>query len=276
MDNVSDVYYLVQLIVRQIWIFLQDFIFREFTWFASTEENLDNADSKIRAMPQQHPIADLFVFLAICGLLFAFMILSVNSPKNEASDDTSNIETISMTLEEDPSSFWYQRTTRSSLISCHHACGDSIGPSHNVVPKIQNISSPIISNTRISAPSLDPPQQKIIDQSTSSPSCDFNPSSSNLCNNTNDNFNGIADEIARLFKSNLGNAFLFHEINSLSSYLNPLASRISRARLSYVKHTRKTQTGRVSQTTPRDWLIRRTRSGHVYGKYPIFRRSGNA
>lgn len=157
MDNLSDMYYLIQLIVRQILIFLrvgslppgsnplviekvltviflsyyyldrrccifvdndrvsvsyancyfslcarltlaqfyvlQNFVFREFTWFTPAEEDLDNAGSKIRTVAPQHPFADLLVFLAICGLLFAFMILSTNSPKNETSNyNTSNIE----------------------------------------------------------------------------------------------------------------------------------------------------------------------------------------
>lgn len=70
----------------------QDFVFREFTWFGPAED-LDNADSKIRAIAPQHPIADLFVFLAVCGLLFAYMILSTNSSKSEASNyNASNIE----------------------------------------------------------------------------------------------------------------------------------------------------------------------------------------
>lgn len=124
-----------------------DFIFREFTWFASAED-FDNADSKIRAIAPQHPAADLFVFLAICGLLFAFMILSTNSPKSEASSyNTSNIETTSMTFEEDPSSFWYSKTE--ALTNYFHACGDSIGPSRDVVFKMQNISRPVVSNIRM-------------------------------------------------------------------------------------------------------------------------------
>ncbi|XP_024889633.1 uncharacterized protein LOC112466016 [Temnothorax curvispinosus] len=128
------------------------------------------------------------------------MILSANSPKSGVSSyDTSNIEMISMALEEDPSSFWYSKTV--GLTSCFNACGDSIHPSHDVVSKMQNISRPAISNTRVS------PQSRI------------------------------------------------------SSY---------KARSSCIKHSQKTQAGRlVSQMTPREWLIRRTRSGHVYGKYPI-------
>ncbi|XP_077259943.1 uncharacterized protein LOC143896178 [Temnothorax americanus] len=77
------------------------------------------------------------------------MILSANSPKSGVSSyDTSNIETISMALEEDPSSFWYSKTV--GLTSCFNACGDSIGSSHDVVSKMQNISRPAISNTRVS------------------------------------------------------------------------------------------------------------------------------
>jgi hypothetical protein len=72
----------------------QDFVFREFIWFASAEDDLNNADSKIRAIAPQHPVTDFFVFLAVCGLLFAFMILSTNSSKSEALNyDASNIET---------------------------------------------------------------------------------------------------------------------------------------------------------------------------------------
>lgn len=71
----------------------QDFIFREFTWFVPAEEDFDNVDSKLRAVTPQHPAADFFVFLIICGLFFAFMILSTNSPKREVSSyDSNNIE----------------------------------------------------------------------------------------------------------------------------------------------------------------------------------------
>ncbi|XP_018398167.1 PREDICTED: uncharacterized protein LOC108776138 isoform X1 [Cyphomyrmex costatus] len=201
MDNLIDVYYLIQLIVRQILIFLRNFVFHEFTWFAPTEEDLDTTSSKIHAVAPQHPAADLFVFLVVCGLLFAFMMLSMNSPKSEESRyDISNIETISMTLEEDPSSFWY---STAELTNCFHACGDSIGPSCDTVPKMQNISRSVISNTRM---------------------------------------------------------------------LQRTESRISHCNThsNHIKHSQKTRANRpVSQTMPREWLIRRTRSGQVYGKYPI-------
>ncbi|XP_018317205.1 uncharacterized protein [Mycetomoellerius zeteki] len=202
MDNLIDVYYLVQLIVWQILIFLREFIFRKFTWFVPAEENLDNISSKIRAVAPQHPAADLLVFLVICGLFFTFMILSTNFPKSEASRyDINNIETISMALGEDQSAFWYSTT---ELTNCFYACGDSIGPSCDIVPKMQNISSPVISNTRVL-------QRK----------------------------------------------------ESRISHYDAHSSHI-------INHSQKTQASRsVSQTIPRKWLIRRTRSGHVYGKYPI-------
>ncbi|XP_011876479.1 PREDICTED: uncharacterized protein LOC105566797 isoform X2 [Vollenhovia emeryi] len=173
---------------------VQNFVFHEFTWFAPAEEAFDNEDSKIRAVAPQHPATDLLVFLAICGLLFVFMILSSNSPKNGApSYDTSNIET------EDPSSFWYSRTA--GLTNCYHACGDSIAPSRDVASKMPNVSRRAVSNAKMS------PQSRSL------------------------NYN---------------------------------------ARSCYSKHSQKTQASRpVSQMTPREWLIRRTRSGHVYGKYPV-------
>ncbi|XP_018371396.1 PREDICTED: uncharacterized protein LOC108766548 [Trachymyrmex cornetzi] len=201
MDNLIDVYYLVQLIVWQILIFLRDFVFHKFTWFAPVEEDLDNTSPKIHAVAPQHPAADLFIFLIICGLFFTFMILSTNYPKSEASHyDINNIETISTALEEDQSSFWYLTT---ELTNCFYACGDLIGPSGDIVSKMQNISRPIISNTRISQ----------------------------------------------------------HKESRISHY---------NAHSSYINHSQKTQANRpVSKTIPRKWLIRRTRSGHVYGKYPI-------
>ncbi|EGI62707.1 hypothetical protein G5I_08966 [Acromyrmex echinatior] len=71
-----------------------DFVFREFTWFAPAEEDLNITSSKIRAVAPQHPATDLFIFLVICGLLFTFMILSTNSPKSEESRyNINNIET---------------------------------------------------------------------------------------------------------------------------------------------------------------------------------------
>ncbi|KYN35079.1 hypothetical protein ALC56_10548 [Trachymyrmex septentrionalis] len=100
MDNLIDVYYLIQLIVWQILIFLRDFVFREFTWFAPAEEDLDNTSSKIRAVTSQHSAADLFIFLVICGLLFTFMILSTNSPKSETSRyNINNIEKLTFIIE---------------------------------------------------------------------------------------------------------------------------------------------------------------------------------
>ncbi|XP_012219232.1 uncharacterized protein [Linepithema humile] len=198
MDNLSDAYYLIQLIARQILIFLRDFIFREFTWFAPMED-FDNANSQIRGAPSQDAAADFFVFFTVCGLLFAFMILSANSPKNEVSNyDTSNIEAISMAFKEDLSSYWYSRSVSSDLINCHHACGDSISLPCNIIPKMQSILRPTIAKSRMSSRS-----------------------------------------------------------KNLNYSVRP-------------GYSHQTQTGRrASQTTSREWLIRRTRSGHVYGKYPI-------
>ncbi|XP_012538377.3 uncharacterized protein LOC105837821 [Monomorium pharaonis] len=204
MDNLGGVYYLIELIVKQILIFVRNFAFREFIWFASAEEDsLDNENLKTRVIEPHNSIADFFVFLAVCGLLFIFMIVSTNSSKNEASNyDASNIETISMALEEDPSSFWYSRTAGLTT-SCFHACGDSIGLSCDI-PKMRNISHPVISNTKV----------------------------------------------------------LPHKESRVSNH---------NARSSYIiKHSSKTQTGHpIYQTTSREWLIRCTRSGQIYGKYPI-------
>jgi len=54
---------------------------------------------------------------------------------------------ISMALEEDQSSFWYLTT---ELTNYFYTCGDSIDPSCDIVPKMQNISRSVISNTRVS------------------------------------------------------------------------------------------------------------------------------
>ncbi|XP_029672247.1 uncharacterized protein LOC115240934 [Formica exsecta] len=201
MDNLGDIYYLVQLIVQQVLIFLRDFIFRELTWFTSAEDNFDNANSKILGIAPQHPAADFFVLFTVCSLLFAFMILSANSPKNEASDhDIINIETISTAFENDTSPLWYSKAANSSLINYFHAC-NSINPSRDVVLKKQNISHPAFSKCRGS-------------------------------------------------------------LQSKTSNYN--------VRSIYSQHSRKKQMNHPSsQTTSREWLIRRTRSGHVYGKYPI-------
>ncbi|CAL1682500.1 unnamed protein product [Lasius platythorax] len=201
MDNLGDIYYLVQLIVWQILIFLRDFIFHEFTWFTPAEENLDNANSEILGVTPQHPAADFFVLFTVCGLLFAFMILSANSPKNEASyHDISNIETISTAFENDLSPLWYSKAANSSLISCFHAC-NSINPSRDIVLKNQNISHSAFSKCRVSR---------------------------------------------QLKTSN-------YSVHSI-----------------YSQHPQKKQVNcPASQATSREWLIRRTRSGHVYGKYPM-------
>ncbi|XP_025268605.1 uncharacterized protein LOC112639330 [Camponotus floridanus] len=199
MDTLSDIYYLMQLIVRQILIFLRDFIFRELTWFTLAEENFDNANSKILDVAP-HPATDFFVLFTVCGLLFAFMILPTNSIKNEASNyDLNNIEMISTTFE-NSSPLWYSKPANSSLISYFHDC-NSINPSRDTVPKQQNISHPSFSKCRVS------------------------------------------------LQSKASN----YKVRSIRS-----------------RHSHKTQVNYLaSQTIGREWLVRRTRSGHVYGKYPI-------
>ncbi|KAL6441826.1 hypothetical protein ACFW04_002327 [Cataglyphis niger] len=199
MDNLGDIYYLVQLIVRQILIFLRDFIFRELTWFMPAEENFDNANSRILGVAPQHPAADFFVLFTVCSLLFAFMILSTNSPKNEMSHhDIINIETISTAFENDSSPLWYSKAANSSLINYLHACNTN-NPSRDIILKEQNILHPTFSKCRGS-----------------------------------------------------------------------LQSKTLNVRSIYSQNSRKTQVSHPSpQTTSREWLIRHTRSGHVYGKYPI-------
>ncbi|XP_029173801.1 uncharacterized protein LOC114942576 [Nylanderia fulva] len=198
MDNLGDIYYLVQLIAWQIFIYLRDFIFYEFTWFTPSAENHD--DSEI--LTPQHPAAEFFVLFTVCGFIFAFMILSGNSSKNEMSNHgIYDIETISTTFKNDPSSLWYSKTANLNLTNYFHAC-DLINSSHDIVLKKQNISYPTFSKCRMSRHSK----------------------TSNC---------------------------------SVSSV--------------YPQHFQKTQVKNYpsAQATSREWLIRRTRSGHVYGKYPI-------
>ncbi|XP_032668090.1 uncharacterized protein LOC116842660 [Odontomachus brunneus] len=200
MDNLRNVYYFIQLIARQILIFLRDFIFYKFAWFVTTEEDCDNANPKIRAVTPQHAdtVSDLVVLLAICGLLFAFMILSANSPKNEASncEMIRQVEAMPMAFE-DETTFFCSSLANSQLTRC---C-DSPVDSRDVVVETREISRPAVS------------------------------------------------------KSNVSTARRPSEHYARSSHPHKCA---------------KTQTNcLVAQTTPRKWLVRRTRSGHIYGKYSV-------
>ncbi|RLU21829.1 hypothetical protein DMN91_006205, partial [Ooceraea biroi] len=171
-------------------------VFRELT---STSKNFDDASSKIRNVTSQQS-ADVLVFFAICGVFFAFMILSASTPKNQVSSyDTSNIETISTAFEEDPS--WYSSSSSTNSMNCFHACGDSIGSSRDIVSGVQDLPCPPVCENRISPRS-----------GTSS-----------------------------------------HNVRHSSHSQN-----LKKRRLNHL----------VSQTIPQEWLIRRTRSGHIYGKYP--------
>ncbi|XP_072760977.1 uncharacterized protein [Anoplolepis gracilipes] len=199
MDNLGDIYYLVQLIGQQILIFLQDFIFREFTCaFTSAKDTFDNANSKILDDAPQHSAIDFFVLFTVCGLLFTFMILS--APKIEASNhDICNIETISTTFENNSPPLWYSKAANLNFINYFHAY-NSINLSRDMILKEQNISHSAFSKCKMS------------------------------------------------LRSKTSNS-----VRSIHS-----------------QHSQKTQMNYpTSQTIVREWLIRRTRSGHVYGKYPI-------
>ncbi|XP_014476325.1 PREDICTED: uncharacterized protein LOC106745327 [Dinoponera quadriceps] len=217
MDNLRDAYHFVQLIAQQILIFLrgnekpanrislsQDFIFHEFTWLAPAEEDLDHANLKIRGVAPQPagPVADVVVLLAVCGLIFAFMILSANSPKNEMA---RRIEPTPMSYDAEATSCWPRKPTSSRMVvRCHHAsCDNSVDSRDVVVTERQRISRPSRSSASAAEPRL----------------------------------------------SN-------HKARSDRPKCPRACVRTQSSRL-------------VVQTMPREWLMRRTRSGHVYGKYPV-------
>ncbi|KAG6794666.1 uncharacterized protein LOC108000622 isoform X2 [Apis cerana] len=203
MDNLSDIYYLVRLIIRQVSIYLRDLILYKFFWIATNNENFDNSDSKLRSITLRNVTTDIVAFSVICIILFLLVILASKCEKDEVRNvfESAGIETI--TVEHPEDQFCVSNVTSSST-NCVHACGDSIFSRGRI--QNRNYSDEDISRVRSSSKKRSAiPKKSIFGLNVAQPQ------------------------------------------NSQSTQT----------------------TDKIFYKNNQKWLIRRTRSGHIYGKYPI-------
>ncbi|CAL7951005.1 unnamed protein product [Xylocopa violacea] len=205
MDNLSDIYYLVRLIIHQVSIYLRDLILYKFFWMATNNDDFVDSDTKLRNLTFRNVATDIVAFSVICVILFLLVVLTSKCEKNEGRLYTSaGIETVTMDRPQQDLPFCVSNTS-AGTIGCFHACGDSIC-SRGRIPK-RNYSDEDISRVRTS-------NEK------------------------------------RLTKIPKKSIFGLSVVQPQNSQSTQTTDKI------FVRNTQK-------------WLVRRTRSGHVYGKYPI-------
>ncbi|XP_078035179.1 uncharacterized protein LOC144469122 [Augochlora pura] len=95
MENLSNFYYLVQLIVHQVFVYLRDLIRYKF-WLTGDDEDFDSSDSKLQGLSFRNITADLVAFAVICIVLFVLVTLTSKCEKVEkpSSYAFAGIETI--------------------------------------------------------------------------------------------------------------------------------------------------------------------------------------
>ncbi|XP_076625230.1 uncharacterized protein LOC143343838 [Colletes latitarsis] len=198
MDNLSDIYYLVQIIVHQIFDYLRDLILYKFLWLVSTNDEIDYSDSK--QLASRNMAADVLAFSVLCAILFLIVMFTSKCEKDEGRGyATPGIETVSAEFQEEP---YCVSSASFSATSCFYASGDSIC-AHGRVPK-RNFSDESLARIR----GMDRKRHKSI---------------------------------------------LKRSIFGLSGV--------------QVQNSQSTQTEKIVRTSSQTWLVRRTRSGQIYGKY---------
>ncbi|XP_068984138.1 uncharacterized protein [Bombus flavifrons] len=201
MDNLSDIYYLVRLIIRQVSIYLRDVILYKVFWMA-TNDNFDSSDTKLR-ITLRNITTDVVAFSIICAVLFLLVVLASKYEKDENQLFTPvGIETVTV---DHPQNSFCVSNTNSNTTNCSHACGDSILPRRRISKR--NFSEEDIIRVR---------------------SCS-------------------EKRTTRIPKKSIFGLTMCQPQNCQS-----------------------TQTTReILHKNNQKWLIRRTRSGHIYGKYPV-------
>ncbi|XP_031829624.1 uncharacterized protein LOC116425704 [Nomia melanderi] len=202
MDNLSDVYYLVQLMFRQIFVYLRDLILYKFFWLAATSDDFDSSDSTLRGLTSRNLTADVLAFSVICAVLFLLVMLSSKCERDEGRPYVSTgIETVSVNFEEN---LCRPLHISSNATDCLDACGDTIFPRRRILER--NLSHESFSRVR----------------------------SSNRKRNR---------------------CILKRSIFGLTG--------------AQLHSSQSTQTEKLLPKICQKWLVRRTRSGLVYGKYPV-------
>ncbi|XP_012151999.1 uncharacterized protein LOC105664003 isoform X2 [Megachile rotundata] len=189
MENLSDIYYLVQLI---------DLILYKFFWIAAFNDDFDVSDSKLRGMTFRNLTSDILAFSILCSVLFILVMFASSCEKDcQQLYSSAGIETVAVGLPEE------SYCVANIGTNCFHACGDSLC-ARGRIPK-RNFSDEDVTRVRTNKRSTSIPKKSIFG------------------------------------------------LNSIQ-----------------LRNSQSTQTtDKIYQKSSQKWLIRRTRSGHIYGKYPI-------
>ncbi|KAI4493901.1 hypothetical protein M0804_002077 [Polistes exclamans] len=194
MENVSDVYYLLQLVLPEIYIYIRDIVLRELPWLGkSNGDEMDDLESKARNNYPKNISPDLIALPCICALLFIILIIFGKVFKNDTSH-YSSVTNVSIPNDHLPMVYANSRITNPL-----HSCGDTLF------------------------------SQEILQSN-------------------------IPLQLQR------------------SKDLNFPGSSITKVRSEHSKNSQGTQTSpRVLNKSfkPQEWIVRRTRSGQIYGKYPV-------
>ncbi|XP_024938730.1 uncharacterized protein LOC112494058 isoform X2 [Cephus cinctus] len=97
MNNLSDVCYVFQLIVHQIFVYLRDFILNEFSRFTVESQDVEGS-TKSQGSLSRHALADFVAFFTLCGFLGIFVLISAKSSKDDEEFVTSTISTTSRNM----------------------------------------------------------------------------------------------------------------------------------------------------------------------------------
>ncbi|KAK2587397.1 hypothetical protein KPH14_003112 [Odynerus spinipes] len=219
MGNMSDLYYLLQLILPEVFLYTRDTILHEFPWLAKTNDDMDDLESKMRGNTSRHISLDMLALSSVCALFVIILIIFGKCFKNE-SDHYPAVP--SVPIPTDLPMVYPQCSEKSintGIMDPLHACGDTF-----FNQEIHQSNIPFES------------------EFTKSQQSD------------NSNFPGSS--------------------NSTSSLNFPSCSNfpLTKTRSDHSQHSQSTQTNhRIFKKAARSqgWLIRRTRSGLVYGKYPL-------
>ncbi|KAL2712420.1 uncharacterized protein V1478_017943 [Vespula squamosa] len=197
MGNISDVYYLLQLILPEVYVYIHDTVLRELPWLGeSNDDDMDNLELKTRNIPK-HISSDLITLPFICVLLFIILIIFEKFFKNESNHYAS---ATNISIPNDLPMVY----ANSRITDPLHSCGDTF-----FSQEILRSSSPLQS----------------------------------ICRKSQQPKN-----------------------------LNLPGSSIMKVHSEHLQQSQSTQTNlRIlsKATKSQEWVVRRTRSGQIYGKYPI-------
>ncbi|XP_024938729.1 uncharacterized protein LOC112494058 isoform X1 [Cephus cinctus] len=210
MNNLSDVCYVFQLIVHQIFVYLRDFILNEFSRFTVESQDVEGS-TKSQGSLSRHALADFVAFFTLCGFLGIFVLISAKSSKDDEEFVTSTISTTSRNMKKP------QELPKDA--------------SYVIPPKLASASS---SYCRASGDICFP---------------------NDPC--TRNGYKYDVSVITCPRNANLTRSQFVAAIRNQSKF---------------TRHSQSTQTDERTfkrVACVQDWMIRKTRSGHVYGKYPI-------